>query len=46
MRHQMFDNKNKAINWIWNIKVKDAEKDMQRAFNIWRGALNYDKLKK
>ena len=31
---------------MWNIKVRDAQKDIQRAFNIWKGSLNYDKLKK
>ena len=31
---------------MWNIKVKDAGLDVQRAFNIWKGALKYDDMKK
>ena len=42
-RCNTFGSKNKAIAWMWNIKVRDAQKDIQRAFNIWKGSTNFDK---
>jgi hypothetical protein len=45
-RHNLFDQKNKAIKWMWNIKCKDASKELLRAFTIWKGALHFDNQKK
>ena len=32
----MYGAKNKALQAIWNAKVKDAGKDVQRAFALWK----------
>jgi len=42
--NNMYGHKNKALIAIWNCKVKDVNKDMQRAFTIWRESSNYQKL--
>lgn len=31
---------------LWDAKVSDCRKDMMRAFNIWRSALQFDQSKK
>jgi len=32
----MYGAKNKALQAIWNAKVKDVGKDVQRAFALWK----------
>ena len=33
--------KNKALMAIWEVKVKDCQKDVQRAFTMWRDNMRY-----
>ena len=40
-----YGHKNKAICAIWEAKVKDVKKDVQRAFTIWREKNNFGKLR-
>lgn len=38
---EIYGAKNKALLAIWNAKLKDAGKDVQRAFAMWRDNANY-----
>jgi hypothetical protein len=38
---EIYGAKNKALLAIWNAKVKDCQKDVQRAFQIWKDNLNF-----
>ena len=41
----MYGAKNKALQAIWNAKVKDCAKDVQRAFTMWRDKANYARFR-
>lgn len=41
----MYGAKNKALQAIWNAKVKDANKDVQRAFAMWKDNLAFAKFR-
>jgi hypothetical protein len=40
-----YGHKNKALQAIWDAKVKDVKKDILRAFTIWREKHNFAKLR-
>ena len=42
---EMYGAKNKALMAIWNAKLKDAGKDVQRAFSMWRDNVMYQKFR-
>lgn len=46
LAQNLYGHKNKAVLAIWNAKVKDVKKDVQRAFTIWREKNNFEKLRK
>ena len=43
--HNCYQHKNKALMAIWNAKVRDVQKDVQRAFTIWRDRLMFSKFR-
>lgn len=43
--NSIYGSKNKALNAIWNAKVRDCGKDIQRAFSIWRDKVNYARFR-
>mmetsp|Transcript_23761 Transcript_23761/g.29558 ORF Transcript_23761/g.29558 Transcript_23761/m.29558 type:complete len:417 (+) Transcript_23761:1050-2300(+) len=42
---EIYGAKNKALQAIWNAKVRDCGKDVQRAFSIWRDKVQYQKFR-
>lgn len=45
MSQNMYGHKNKALQAIWEAKVKDVRKEIQRAFTIWRAKHKFDQLR-
>ena len=41
----LYGAKNKAINYIWNIKSKDCGKEVLRYFSMWRDNINFQKFR-
>ena len=41
----VYEKKNKALVQMWNAKIYDCNKDMLRAFSIWRDKMNYQKFR-
>ena len=42
---EIYGAKNKALQAIWEAKVRDCGKDVQRAFTIWREKVQYQKFR-